>query len=44
MFNKAMLPLRNFYVGERFAVDTTDFGVVDYDDIDAKIAKFVCPS
>ena len=41
IFSKETLPLRNFCVGDRIIVDTTDFTTVDYNEIDARIFAFV---
>lgn len=39
-FNNVSLPLRDFCVGKKIMVDTTDFGTVDYNEIDTLIIDF----
>ena len=41
VFNTVTLPLRDFCVGEKIVVDTTDFTKVEYSKIDAQIVRFV---
>jgi len=40
-FNSATSPLREFCVGEKIVVDTTDFSAVDYSKIDSLIVNFM---
>ena len=40
-FSNATLPLRDFSIGEKFIVDTTDFSKVDYGEVDAVVKKFI---
>ena len=40
-FYKGALPLRDFCVGEKITIDTTDFARVDYDQIDDDILNFI---
>ena len=40
-FKNATLPLRDFCVGDKIVVDTTDFSKVDYGDVDRQIEKFI---
>jgi len=40
-FENATLPLREFCVGEKIMVDTTDFSTVDYEKIDTYIINFI---
>jgi predicted kinase len=40
-FNKGTLPLRDFCVGSKITVDTTDFSMVDYKKIDMCVKGFI---
>jgi len=40
-FQNATLPLREFCVGDKFVVDTTDFSTVDYEKIDTHVINFI---
>ena len=40
-FNKGTLPLRDFSVGSKITVDTTDFSTVDYKKIDMCVKDFI---
>ena len=41
-FSEGTLPLRDFCIGERITVDTTDFSKVDYDKVDDLVLKKIC--
>jgi len=41
VFKSIFLPIREFSVGDKITVDTSDFSNVDYDDIDASVIKFL---
>jgi len=40
-FEKSCAPMRDFIIGERIVVDTTDFAKVDYGEIDEKVIGFL---
>jgi len=40
-FSNATSPLRNFCIGDKIVVDTTDFSAVDYGEVDSLIINFI---
>ena len=40
-FSNATSPLRDFCVGDKIVVDTTDFSTVNYDEIDSFVINFI---
>jgi len=40
-FEKEVLPYKEIAVGNRIVVDTSDFSIVDYDNIDVLAIKFL---